>query len=277
VLAVVLLGPAAAQARTAPAPGAVTKPRSFRMRLPFPCGTWVRVNCHYGKRAHKRTVARHSTNDFHALDLVRAERGNGAHKSVVAVADGVVRYAGWTRGGWRPYGKIVYIEHTYRDRRGYRYQSLYAHLYSVKVRRGQRVAAGEVIGTLGGSSKGQHDRFGAHLHFALYRGAGARLGGGRAVVPEPLGAFEDFRPGMAVQACGAPERQVAFVRAGSRPAIGGLPRYKRTKHRHSRSKRRYSRSKRRYSPAKRRYSPAKRRTSRSKRRTSRSKRRRPRR
>lgn len=231
VLAALLLGSGLAQARTVPARGAVSKPRSFRMQLPFPCGTWVRINCYYGKKAHKRTIARRSTNDRYALDLVRAERGNGALKSVVAVADGVVRYAGWTRGGWAPYGKIVYIEHTYRDHNGFGYQSLYAHLHSVKVRLGQRVKAGTVIGTLGGSSKGQQSRFGAHLHFALYRGAGARLGGGRAVVPEPLGSFEDFRPGMAMQACGTPERQVAHVKAGTRPAMGGLLTYRHSKRR----------------------------------------------
>jgi murein DD-endopeptidase MepM/ murein hydrolase activator NlpD len=234
--AALLLVSTAVQARTVATRGAVSKPRSFKMQLPFPCGTWVRVNCDYGKRAHKRTVARHSTNDHFALDLVRAERGNGANKEIVAVADGVVRYAGWSRRGWAPYGKIVYIEHTYRDHNGYGYQSLYAHLHSVKVRLGQKVKAGTVIGTLGGSSRGRQGRFGAHLHFAVYRGAGSRLGGGRAVVPEPLGSFEDMTPGMAMQACGAPERQVAYVKAGSRPAIGGLKRY-RTAKRTKRAKR----------------------------------------
>jgi murein DD-endopeptidase MepM/ murein hydrolase activator NlpD len=224
-----LLASSQAHGRTIPSRGAVAKPRSFKMQLPFPCGTWVRVNCDYGKRAHKRTIAQHSTNDHFALDLVRAERGNGVGKEIVAIADGVVRYAGWTRRGWAPYGKIVYIEHTYRDHNGFGYQSLYAHLYSVKVRLGQKVKAGTVIGTLGGSSRGRQGRFGAHLHFALYRGAGARLGGGRSVVPEPLGSFEDMTPGMAMQSCGSVDRQVAFVRAGSQVAVGGLRRYRTTK------------------------------------------------
>jgi murein DD-endopeptidase MepM/ murein hydrolase activator NlpD len=228
------------EARPRPVRGAVSKPRSFKMQLPFPCGTWVRVNCTYGpgcSPAHKRTRARYSTNDHYALDLTRAEHGSGFNKSIVAVADGVVRYAGWTRGGWKPYGKIVYIEHSYRDGKGHTYQSLYAHLHTVTVKRGQRVKAGTEIGTLGGSSKRRLGHFGSHLHFALYRDAGARLGGGRAVVPEPLGSFEDLNRGMAMQACGTPDRRVAYVRSGSRPAFGGLMPSKRRPKRQRRARR----------------------------------------
>lgn len=57
----------------------------------------------------------------------------------------------------------------------------------MKVREGQKVEAGTIIGTLGGSSKGRHLKLGAHLHFAMYRDAGRTLGGGQAVVPEPMG------------------------------------------------------------------------------------------
>jgi murein DD-endopeptidase MepM/ murein hydrolase activator NlpD len=193
--------------------GAVSKPRRFKIRAPFPCGVQFRVSCGYGRRcspAHKRVRSQHSTNDYYALDLVRAEPGAGFRKPVVAVADGIVRKAGWARRGWAPYGKLVYIDHDFRDRRGYRYQSLYAHLRSVTVRRGQRVRAGTVIGTLGGSSRGRYLRYGAHLHFAMYRGAKRSMGGGRALVPEPMGNFEDLRRGMVLKACGRPDERIVM-------------------------------------------------------------------
>ena len=221
-----------ADARTLPRRGAVRKPTALKIRAPFPCGVAVKVTCGYGPRcsgSHRRTAARMATNDHYALDLARRERGNGAGKAVVAVAAGVVKYAGWARGGWAPYGKVVYIEHTGADARGRRFQSMYAHLGRVKVRRGQRVAAGTVIGTLGGSSRGRRRVFGAHLHFALYRGAGrrSRFGGGRAVVPEPLGAQEDLRSGVVFEACSTRGSRVFASREAVEPrrrAAGGLTR-----------------------------------------------------
>lgn len=208
-------------ARTAPKTGAVVKPRRFKIRSPFPCGVKFQISCGYATRAHKRRYASKSTNDYYALDLTRLEEKSGYNKAVVAVASGIVRYSGWTRGGWEPYGKVVYIEHDYRDHRGRRYQTLYAHLHKVKVWQGQRVQAGEIIGTVGGSSRGRYLRFGPHLHFAMYRGARPWLGGGRAVVPEPMGAYENLRKGMVLEACGRPDRQLTFVPFES--SCGGLP------------------------------------------------------
>jgi murein DD-endopeptidase MepM/ murein hydrolase activator NlpD len=158
---------------------------------------------------------------------VRDEEGNGWDKDVIAVAAGIVRYAGWARGGWSPYGKLVFIEHWYQNRRGEHFQTMYAHLHRVLVQEGQRVQAGTVIGTLGGSSKGQLRRYGPHLHFALYKGSGKfwRFGGGQAVVPEPLGQFEDLRHGMTLNACGQPDdRHIVFFPKAKPPvgAFGGL-------------------------------------------------------
>jgi len=179
------------------------------------------VSCGYGCKAHKRTRHENSTNDYYALDFSRLEANNGFDKSVVAAASGVVRYAGWTRGGWAPYGKIVYIDHDFRDRQGSRYQSIYAHLNRVSVKPGQRVTAGTIIGTLGGSSRGRLRRFGPHLHFALYSGAGRHLGGGRAVVPEPMGHFEDISRGKVLEACGKPADVMALF-DGAR-GVNGAP------------------------------------------------------
>jgi murein DD-endopeptidase MepM/ murein hydrolase activator NlpD len=205
--------------------GGVSKPGSFRIRHPFPCGVPVHVNCGYGPTcspAHRRIEATSATNDHYAVDFTRVDSANGYDKAVVSVASGVVLYAGWTRGGWRPYGQLVYIEHTFRED-GHRYQTLYAHLNKVKVKVGQRVRAGTVIGTLGGSSMGRLGKFGPHLHFAMYRDAKRTLGGGRAVLPEPMGHYASLRSGMDMIACGRPTPTPVASRELSRStAAGGL-------------------------------------------------------
>jgi murein DD-endopeptidase MepM/ murein hydrolase activator NlpD len=55
------------------------------------------------------------------------------------------------------YGKVVLIDH------GHGYQTLYAHLNAFSVTAGQRIAAGEPIGTVGSSGRVT----GPHLHFEL--------------------------------------------------------------------------------------------------------------
>jgi murein DD-endopeptidase MepM/ murein hydrolase activator NlpD len=221
------LVPSQLEARTLPRRGAAVKPRRFKIRAPFPCGVKVRISCGYGpragSRAHRRIRYTHSTNDYYALDMMRLEANNGFDKPVVAVASGRVLYAGWARRGWAPYGKIVYIQHDFKDSRGRRYQTLYAHLNRVKVRRGARVRAGTTIGTLGGSSRRRLRKYGPHLHFAMYRGASRWLGGGRAVVPEPMGKHEDLRRRMEFEACGEPaERIVLRPLPEDLTAVGGL-------------------------------------------------------
>ena len=56
-----------------------------------------------------------------------------------AVASGLVRYADWFKG----YGKLVILDH------GEGYYSLYAQAAELNVSEGQRVAAGQIIGTVG--------------------------------------------------------------------------------------------------------------------------------
>ena len=68
-----------------------------------------------------------------------------------------VRYSGWNYG----YGKMIRIDH------GNGYRSLYAHLSSVKVRPGQRVVRGQVLGNMGATGRA----FGTHLHLEItYKG-----------------------------------------------------------------------------------------------------------
>lgn len=79
--------------------------------------------------------------------------------AVFAARSGRVTWAGWWPGGL---GNLVSIAH------GYGVRSLYGHLSSVAVRRGQRVAMGTLLGRVGSTGLST----GPHLHFELrLRGA----------------------------------------------------------------------------------------------------------
>ena len=75
---------------------------------------------------------------------------------IYASADGVVRFAGRTRGG---YGEVVEINH------GYGYTTLYAHLSKSMVRPGQTVRRGELVALSGRSGLVS----GPHLHYEVRR------------------------------------------------------------------------------------------------------------
>ncbi len=76
---------------------------------------------------------------------------------IYATAQGVVRIAGNLGNG---YGNHVVINH------GYQYSTLYGHMYRIKVRSGQTVKRGEVIGYVGNSGKST----GSHLHYEVMKG-----------------------------------------------------------------------------------------------------------
>lgn len=97
------------------------------------------------------------TQRAHGYNAVDFGASTGA--SVVASASGQVTKsinAGWNGG----YGKFIVIEH------GNGTQTLYSHLSSVIVSRGQRVVKGQVIGYVGNTGRST----GPHLHFEV-RGA----------------------------------------------------------------------------------------------------------
>lgn len=107
-------------------------------------------------------------NRFHAgLDLPAPLGTN-----VAAAAAGRVTYAGRLAGGW---GTLVVVAH--RD--GVR--TMYAHLSTVAVHVGERVATGTVLGTVGATG----DATGPHLHFEV-RVRGAAV--------DPTGALPTARP-----------------------------------------------------------------------------------
>ena len=80
----------------------------------------------------------------------------GDHGDIIAAAgDGVITLAGYNGG----YGNTVTIEH------GYGYETLYAHMSEVKVKVGDRIKRGQIIGHIGSTGRSS----GPHLHYSLYK------------------------------------------------------------------------------------------------------------
>lgn len=95
----------------------------------------------------------YKTIKFHAgLDFA-APQGT----PIYATADGRVTTAGNTGNG---YGNHVEINH------GFGYETLYGHMFRVKVRVGQVIKRGEVIGWVGSTGKST----GPHLHYEVHKG-----------------------------------------------------------------------------------------------------------
>lgn len=94
----------------------------------------------------------YKTPRFHAgLDFT-APQGT----PIYATANGVVKIAGNKGNG---YGNHVVINH------GYGYETLYGHMYKVKVQAGERVNRGEVIGYVGSTGKST----GPHCHYEVHK------------------------------------------------------------------------------------------------------------
>lgn len=202
---VCLLAARPSLARTPPADGAVEKPDDFVIHWPFEAGEAIRVSSGYGPSGgsslHAGTNRASSANDHHALDLVLSDRpDNGRGEPVLAIASGTVVRAGWATAGWASYGQRVIVQHDWSGD-GHAYVSIYCHLNEVVVQEGEAVSAGATLGTVGGSSGGDLDGLGVHLHFALHRDSeigGSGTGGsygGHAVVPEPMDGAEDLAQG----------------------------------------------------------------------------------
>lgn len=74
--------------------------------------------------------------------------------AVLSSQSGIVVYAGQKFTG---YGKVIIIEH------GSHWTSLYSHLNQIKVKLGQKVQQGQIIGTVGSTGRSS----GPHLHFEM--------------------------------------------------------------------------------------------------------------
>jgi len=109
---------------------------------------------------HARITSRFSYRRWHPiLHRYRPHHGTdfGARRGtpLLAVNDGRVIFAGWMGG----YGKVVKIKHNGG------YTSLYAHQSRIRVKRGQRVKKGQIIGYVGNTGRST----GPHLHFGLMK------------------------------------------------------------------------------------------------------------
>ena len=72
---------------------------------------------------------------------------------VFATGNAKVEFAGWKQG----YGNTVILDH------GYGYKTLYAHLYKILVRKGQKVRRSDIIALVGNTGKST----GPHLHYEV--------------------------------------------------------------------------------------------------------------
>ena len=108
----------------------------------------VRITSHFAYRRWHPILKRykpHRGTDF------GAKHGT----PLLAVNDGVVVFVGW-KGS---YGKTVIIRH------GGGYESLYAHQSRYRVRKGQKVKQGQIIGYVGSTGRST----GPHLHFEIIK------------------------------------------------------------------------------------------------------------
>ncbi len=142
---------------------------------------------------------------------IKAKRGlpvraAGAGK----VIDATDRYQ-----GSKAWGKVVVIDH------GHGLVTRYAHLDSYIVRKGDKVAAGDVIGAVGSSGKAT----GPHLHFEV-------ISDGEAIDPAPVVAPRAQTPPLPPAAKTKTTRTLAFppiVGASDAPNVNGKTEFKEKK------------------------------------------------
>ncbi|MEN3370661.1 MAG: hypothetical protein V7609_2804 [Verrucomicrobiota bacterium] len=80
---------------------------------------------------------------------------------IFSIGDGIVVFARDVHLGW---GNVIIVRHAYRENGTVKYvDALYGHLHQMLVGRGQRVARGQQIATMG-TAHGQYD---AHLHLEI--------------------------------------------------------------------------------------------------------------
>jgi murein DD-endopeptidase MepM/ murein hydrolase activator NlpD len=136
-----------------PTGGTPVVPETTRIVFPLPDGTWVRTSG-FGMRTDPVTgeQAMHTGSDFAAPDGT----------PILAVADGLVAFAGDVGGG---YGNLIIIEHTVG---GQRIDTAYAHMWDtgIHVTTGQSVTAGQHIADVGSNGKST----GPHLHLEVRPG-----------------------------------------------------------------------------------------------------------
>ncbi|MCK4956815.1 MAG: peptidoglycan DD-metalloendopeptidase family protein [Candidatus Cloacimonetes bacterium] len=109
--------------------------------------TYGRISDHYGWRTHPITKIR---SYHHGLDF-----GNKSGTAIYATADGEVKITGRKR----LFGKYIQLSHKFG------YQTKYAHLDKILVKKGDVVKRGQIIGLMGNTGRST----GAHLHYEVLR------------------------------------------------------------------------------------------------------------
>lgn len=115
----------------------------------IPNGHAISGETKYTSRFGNRRVSKKKYRFHWGVDY-GATRGTGIN----ATADGVVEFSG-VRGA---YGKVVLIDH------GFGFKTLYAHLNSINVKRGDNVAKNQLIAKSGNTGRST----GPHLHYEVH-------------------------------------------------------------------------------------------------------------
>lgn len=129
-------------------------------RYLWPTGTYKTITSAYGWRIHPHL----GEIKFHKGIDIACPRG----APVLAAWKGKVILAGWVSG----YGKAVMINHG-------KYKTMYGHLDSIRVKPGQEVEQGEVIGKADSTGLSTGD----HLHFEI------RSGNGKTSYLDPISVY----------------------------------------------------------------------------------------
>jgi len=109
--------------------------------------SYGRISSSYGWRTHPVTGRR----DFHSgIDIA-----NRVNSAVYATADGRVKEIGYNRY----YGRYLIITHKFG------YETMFAHLHSIQVKKGDSVSRGEIVARMGSSGRST----GSHLHYEVRR------------------------------------------------------------------------------------------------------------
>jgi len=116
--------------------------------LAMPVKSLYRLSSPFGMRNDPKGRGRR----MHTGIDMAARRGT----PIYATGDGVVEFAGRESG----YGNIIKIRHAFG------YETFYAHLSRIRVKRGQRVSRGERIGDMGSTGRST----GPHLHYEVRAG-----------------------------------------------------------------------------------------------------------
>jgi murein DD-endopeptidase MepM/ murein hydrolase activator NlpD len=133
-------------------------------KLAFPVSPYEVTGYRFGKRVRSRLVlwARHLGEDVLA----------GAGTGVRACGPGRVVWSEMRLGTKEQpnWGGLVVIGHTHTATQQPFY-SLYGHLKNLRVKRGDQVVYGQIIGSIADSNTPENGRWKlAHLHFAIYLG-----------------------------------------------------------------------------------------------------------